>query len=137
MLERPQPLVADLVPDRETKVLVVDDHEPFRAALEELIDAVPGFVLVGVACSGEQAVEAVDDLAPELVLMDVVMPGVGGVAAARAIVSKYPGVMIVLISVDDPALYPGATALGSDVACARKQDLCPRRLKLLWDTLHA
>jgi DNA-binding NarL/FixJ family response regulator len=67
------------VPD--VTILAVDDHEAFRDVLRDLIAAAPGFLLVGEARSGEEAIGAVDVLLPKLVLMDVTMPGIGGVAA--------------------------------------------------------
>ena len=115
------------------RILAVDDHKAFREALRELIAAIPGFVLVGQAASGEEAVGAAERLAPELVVMDVVMPGMGGIAAARTILSRCPGVVVVLISVDDPTGYPGASDLGSAVACARKQDLRASELRRVWE----
>jgi DNA-binding NarL/FixJ family response regulator len=122
--------------DRGVRTLTVDDHKVFREALQELIAAAPGFVLVGQACSGEESVRAVELLSPQLVLMDVVMPGMGGIAATRAILRSYPDVVVVLISIDDPLLHPGAGELGSSVACARKQDLRPNQLRQFWEMLH-
>ena len=119
--------------DLGVRVLAVDDHPRFRDALRDLVAAVPGFVLVGQATSGEEALLAVERLSPHVVLMDVVMPGMGGIAAARAIVNDHPAVFVVLISVDDPALNPAATQLGKAVAYARKQDLRPRRLREIWE----
>jgi DNA-binding NarL/FixJ family response regulator len=121
----------------DIKILAVDDHRAFREALRDLIAAAPGFVLVGQACSGEEALRAVECLAPELVLMDIAMPGMGGIAATRAILNRRPKVMVVLISVDDPALHPGAGALGDAVVCARKQDLRPGQLRQLWEMHHS
>src|ERR1043166_1263816 len=83
----------------EVRTLVVDDQEPFRDALRHLIGAAPGFTLVGEACSGEDAISAVETLSPSLVLMDVRMPGIGGIEAARSIAERHPELMIVLISV--------------------------------------
>jgi DNA-binding NarL/FixJ family response regulator len=117
------------------RILAVDDHKAFLEALRDLIAAMPGFVLVGQASSGEEAVRAVEELSPQLVVMDVVMPGMGGIAAARLILTRFPSVVVVLISVDDPALYPGASDLGSAVACERKQDLRPSELRRVWE-LH-
>ncbi|HEY3728834.1 MAG TPA: response regulator transcription factor [Solirubrobacteraceae bacterium] len=119
--------------DGDVSVLIVDDQAPFRNALRELITAAGGFALVGEACSGEEATEAVKRLAPQLVVMDVVMPGIGGIAAARQILQHTPAPVVVLISVDDPALHPDALSLGARVALLRKQDLRPRRLHQLWD----
>src|ERR1700722_1993338 len=117
----------------DVKILAVDDHRAFREALRDVIAAAPGFVLVGQATSGEEALRAVECLAPELVLMDVVMPGMGGIAATQEILSRRPEVVVVLISVDDPALHPDASGLGDGGVCARKQDLRPEQLRQLWD----
>jgi chemotaxis response regulator CheB len=80
--------------DHGVRVLAVDDHEAFREALRDLIAAMPGFVLAGQAETGEEGVRAVERLSPQLVLMDVAMPGMGGVEAARVVLSRHPGVMV-------------------------------------------
>jgi DNA-binding NarL/FixJ family response regulator len=116
------------------RTLAVDDHRVFREALIEMVAATRGFVLVGQATTGEEAVRAVDRFCPQLVLMDVCMPGMDGIEAAGAIVNRHPGIMVVLISVNDPWLFPGAASLGDAVCCICKQDLGPRRLRQLWDT---
>jgi two-component system, NarL family, invasion response regulator UvrY len=121
---------------RDVTILAVDDHEAFRDMLRDLIAAAPGFLLVGEARSGEEAIRVVDVLLPELVLMDVTMPGIGGIAAARQIVSRHPEVAVVLISADDPSDRPEVAALGKAVAFARKQDLRPKKLRELWEMHH-
>jgi DNA-binding NarL/FixJ family response regulator len=121
----------------DVATLVVDDHATFRQALRDLVAVARGFVVVGEACSGEEAVSAVDRLSPRFVLMDVVMPGIGGIVATRMILNRHPNLVVVLISVDDPALQPGATTLGRSVACARKQDLRPDGLRRLWEKLRS
>ena len=67
------------------RVLVVDDSLPFRQATRELIHGTEGFECIGDANSGEAAVEQASRLEPDLVLMDVRMPGIGGIEAARRI----------------------------------------------------
>ena len=118
----------------DVTVLVVDDQEPFREALRHVIACAGGFALVGEATSGEEATAAVAALSPQLVLMDMVMPGMGGIAAARLILARRPPPVVALISVDDPSLDPRALALGDRVVCVRKQDLLPARLTELWET---
>jgi DNA-binding NarL/FixJ family response regulator len=128
-----QPVRTSSVRVGDVKILAVDDHEAFRDVLRDLIAATPGFLLVGEASSGEEAPHAVDLLSPQLVLMDVAMPGVGGIAAARQIVARHPNVTVVLISVDDLSLHPDVVALRDAVAFARKQDLRPQKLSELWN----
>jgi DNA-binding NarL/FixJ family response regulator len=109
-----------------TTVLAADDHPVFRGTLRELIEATCGFELVAEACSGEQAVELAGTLAPDLVLLDVHMPGIGGIAAARDIVSALPGTVVALVSsraVED--LPAGAWSCGAH-AILRKDVLAPR-----------
>ena len=118
---------------RDVTILVVDDNEAFRDVLRELIAAAPGFLLVGEARSGEESIRAVDLLLPELVLMDVTMPGIGGIGAARQIVCRHPEVAMVLISTDNQSHRHEIAALGKTVVFARKQDLRPRKLRELWE----
>ena len=118
------------------RVLIVDDHQAFREALRDLVAAAPGFGLVGHASSGEEALREFTRLSPELVLMDVVMPGMGGIAAARAIVRSHADVAILLLSVDDPTGQLGGEPLGEGVAFLRKQRLSPDELRRIWERLR-
>jgi CheY-like chemotaxis protein len=124
-----QQALAPSDPGADIGILIVDDHPGFLTALRQLIAAAPGFVLIGEAGSGEEAVRAVENLAPEFVLMDVAMPGMGGVAAAHAIRRRQPTVAVVLISVDDLACDND----GEFVPAVRKQDLLPGQLRRLWE----
>ncbi|HXD64350.1 MAG TPA: response regulator transcription factor [Solirubrobacteraceae bacterium] len=117
------------------KILAVDDHPAVREALRDLIAAAPDFVLVGLACSGEDAVRDVARLSPQLVVMDVVMPGIGGIEAARTIVRRHPGVAILLISVEDPSSYLDEQDRSERIACLRKQALSTHELSLVWSVL--
>jgi two-component system, NarL family, invasion response regulator UvrY len=117
----------------EVRVLVVDDQETFRGAIREVIDVIPGFVLVGEAASGEEAVGAVGSLSAGLVLMDVRMPGMGGIEATREIVDRYPGVVVMLISVDGAEALPDAAHACGAAAFLRKQDLRPHTLRDMWE----
>ncbi len=128
-----RPVPTTPIPVRDVAVLAVDDHEAFRGVVRDLIAAAPGFLLIGEASCGEEATRAVDLLSPQLVLMDVKMPGIGGIAAARQIVGLHPEVAVVLISLDDLSLHPEVVALENAVAFARKQDLRPAKLRELWE----
>ena len=83
------------------RVLVVDDQEPFRSAARTVVELTPGFEVVGEATSGEEAVRAVRALAPDLVLMDVVLPDIDGLAATRLIKNDDGGTTVLLLSTHD------------------------------------
>jgi DNA-binding NarL/FixJ family response regulator len=114
------------------RVLTVDDQELFRGVAREVIAATPGFVSVGEAASGNEALRAVDDLAPELVLLDVRMPGLDGIEVARRLRVSHPETVVVLISIEESADLPAAAQRCEDVPLVRKQDFGPRLLRRLW-----
>src|SRR5438270_4746020 len=109
----------------DVTVLAVDDHDAFRLAIGELVGATAGFTLVGEACCGEDAIAAARELDPRLVLMDVNMPGMGGVEATRAIVREHPGSVVWLVSVEsNTTLSELADSCGAE-GFIRKDDLRP------------
>jgi DNA-binding NarL/FixJ family response regulator len=77
------------------RVLLVDDHPAVRRVLRSLLEEVGGWQVVGEADSGEAAIPLVEQLAPDVVLMDCRMPGQGGVATTREIVQRWPEVAVV------------------------------------------
>jgi two-component system, NarL family, invasion response regulator UvrY len=114
------------------RVLTVDDQERFRGVARDVIDATPGFEFAGEAESGEEGLRAVERLAPQLVLLDVRMPGLDGIEVARRLHDSHPETLVVLISIEDPMDIPSAAQLGADVPLVRKQDFGPRLLRRLW-----
>ncbi len=86
------------------RILLVDDHDLFRAGVSSILRDQEGMVVVGEYADGEQAIEAVRGEAPELILMDVNMPGIGGIEATRKILKIAPQVKVIAVTVlsDDP-----------------------------------
>jgi DNA-binding NarL/FixJ family response regulator len=80
------------------RVLVVEDHPLFRKGVVALLDAVPDFSVAGVAVSGEEAVARAAELQPDVVLMDLQLPGMSGIEATRAIVAASPEVRVLVLS---------------------------------------
>jgi DNA-binding NarL/FixJ family response regulator len=83
------------------RVLVVDDHPTFRRGLGALLASLPDVELVGEAADGEAAVERTAALAPDVVVMDLDMPGLGGVEATRRIVAAQPSVAVLVLTMLD------------------------------------
>ncbi|MGH3916633.1 MAG: response regulator [Pseudonocardiaceae bacterium] len=94
-------------------VLVVDDHEVVRLGIAELFACVEGFTVVGTAADGSEAAATVQRLMPDVVLMDISMPGMDGIAATAAVLAVRPQVRVVILSgaVTGP-LVRGAHAAG-------------------------
>jgi DNA-binding NarL/FixJ family response regulator len=111
-------------------VLAVDDHASFRSALRDTVGATSDLVVVGEADCGEAAVDLVDDLAPDLVLMDVRMPGMGGIAATRKIKERKPSTVVVLVSTTHPDLLRSARGVADEVVW--KTQLRPKVLDEIW-----
>ena len=88
------------------RVLLVDDHELVRSGIEHLLNDSDGIDVVGVARSGEEALTRVEDLNPDVVLMDINMPGIGGIEASRKLRQKYPDIKIIALSVHDDGPFP-------------------------------
>jgi two-component system, NarL family, response regulator DevR len=87
----------------DIRVVLVDDHEIVRLGLMTLINDQPGMRVVGEAGSGSEAIKVIGTANPDVVLMDIRLPGEGGIEATRQINAKYPGVKVVMLTsfVDD------------------------------------
>jgi DNA-binding NarL/FixJ family response regulator len=112
------------------RVLIVDDQPPFRNAAHALVDATSGFECVGGASSGEEAIEQAERLRPNLVLMDIRMPGMGGVRAAREMASRGIPAIVVLVTAEEPPTT--GAPLGSVAEVISKRRLSRALLARLW-----
>ena len=87
-------------------VLLVDDHELVRTGIEALLNSTENIAVVGVAESGEQALRAVEKFTPDVVLMDVNMPGIGGGEACRRLLRSHPHIKLIALSVHNDGPIP-------------------------------
>jgi DNA-binding NarL/FixJ family response regulator len=85
------------------RVLIVDDHAFIRRGVQTLLQPYPEWEFCGEAGNGTEAIQMVDELHPEVVLMDVTMPGMNGIEATRLIRSTHPMVKIILLTLHESA----------------------------------
>ena len=117
-----------------TRVLIVDDQEPFRLAARMVVEATDGFEAVGEAETGEEGVRLAQELNPDLVLMDVNLPGINGLEATRQILSTTARVVILLLSTYEADEYAPRAAECGAAAYIPKSEFSPDRLEEAWST---
>jgi DNA-binding NarL/FixJ family response regulator len=115
------------------RVLIVDDQEPFRMAARMVVEATDGFEVVGEAESGEDSVAMAADLRPDLVLMDVNLPGINGLDATRRILADQANdaVVLLLSTYEEEEYAPRAAECGA-AAYIPKSVFGPDRLEQAW-----
>jgi two-component system invasion response regulator UvrY len=89
-----------------TKILVVDDHDLVRMGIVRMLADIDGYQVVGDAKSGEEAVTKARILKPDVVLMDVKMPGMGGLEATKKLLTVNPVIKIIAVTACDDDIYP-------------------------------
>jgi two-component system invasion response regulator UvrY len=114
------------------QVLICDDQEAFRAAAREVVNATDGFEVVGETETGEESVVAAGRLHPNLVLMDVHLPGIDGLEASRRIRATYPKVAVLLLSTYDPEEFAARIAGSGAIAFISKAAFDPDGLMEVW-----
>lgn len=101
--------MADLEPIR---VVLADDHPVFREGLASLLGSIPGLTVVGTAADGNEAVAVTRSLQPDVVVMDVSMPGLNGIEATRQVTTDTPhvAVLVLTVSEDDATVFAAMRA---------------------------
>src|SRR6476659_5475939 len=120
------------VADERVRVWVVDDQASFRLATAATLAAMNDFVMAGQCETGESAIELIPDGGAGIVLMDIHMPGMGGIEATRRIRAAHPDLMVVLMSTYDVEDLPGGAADCGAAAYLHKENLSPDLLTRLW-----
>lgn len=88
------------------KVLVVDDHDLVRTGITRMLADIDGLQVIGQADSGEESLKKVRELKPDVVLMDVKMPGIGGLEATRKLLRSYPDLKVIAVTACEDDLFP-------------------------------
>lgn len=122
--------------DRPARIVVVDDHGLFRSGLITLIDSMPFYQVVGEAESGEQALQVISESDPDLVLIDVNMPGMGGIELVRALRETGDSLDLVMLTIsrqEEDLL--GAIRAGADGYILKNAE--PDELREMLDAVQA
>jgi two-component system, NarL family, invasion response regulator UvrY len=129
-------LLARLTPNlamaMAVRVLIVDDLEPFRRAARAVVEATADFEVAGEAADGEASVEAAESLRPDIILMDVNLPGISGLEATRRIRATAPWIMVLLMSTREAQEFAGKAAECGAAGYLPKSSLTPEQLMELW-----
>jgi NarL family two-component system response regulator LiaR len=83
---------------KSISILIVDDHEVVRNGMRSYLETLPDFTVVGEAASGEEAIEMVSELIPDIVLMDLIMPGMDGIETTRRVKQISPRTQVVVLT---------------------------------------
>lgn len=106
------------------RVMIADDHGIVRTGLRNVLDAISGMQVVAEACTGEEAIELARRVKPDIVLMDISMPGISGLEATRRITASFPAIRVIALTVHEEMPFPttlleagasGYITKGSDV----------------------
>jgi DNA-binding NarL/FixJ family response regulator len=114
------------------RVLVVDDQAPFRRAMRSVVEETDGFEVVGEVDTGEGSLEAAARLAPDLVLMDVHLPGIDGLEATRRLRAAARPPVVLLLSTYDEEAGVGFVAESGAAGYVTKSAFGPDRLEETW-----
>jgi DNA-binding NarL/FixJ family response regulator len=118
---------------KTVSVLIVDDQLPFRAVARTVIGLTSGFVVAAEAESGEEAVTVAVEQQPDLVLMDINLPGINGIEATRRILAARPEVAVILLSTYSESDLPADARECGAIAYVHKEDFGPALVRELWE----
>jgi two-component system invasion response regulator UvrY len=124
------------VAEERVGVWVVDDQASFRLAAAAAVAATENFAMAGDCQTGESAIELIPDGSAGIVLMDIHMPGMGGIEATRRIRAAHPELIVLLTSTYDVEDLPAEAADCGAAAYLHKEDLSPELLTRIWRTTH-
>lgn len=116
----------------QVRVLVVDDHESFRRVAAAVVGVTGGFVVAGSVGSGEESIIAAEAIEPDLVLMDINLPGMDGIEATRRLRAMARPPVVVLLSTYDEADFGSRAQECGAASYVAKSAFGPDRLVAVW-----
>ena len=116
------------------RVVIVDDHPMVAEGIQSILETYPDVEVVGVLCNGQQAIDAVEELQPDVMLLDLNMPEVNGLSATEIILERRPQTRILILSMHDSAEYI-STALDHGAMGYILKDVPTEEIKTAIDTV--
>jgi len=117
---------------KPVRVLIVDDQESYRSAARLVVELADGFEIVGEAANGEASLEMVPEVTPDLVLMDINMPGIDGLEATKRLLVDHPDLKVAVLSTYEAAEYEQIALDAGAVAFISKSEFGPDALEAAW-----
>ena len=115
------------------RVLIADDHRLFAEALRAILDAEPTVDVVGLAASGADAVRQTAELEPDLVLMDINMPGLDGIEATRRILAQQPETQVLMVTGSDARQDVDAARIAGAAGYVTKDRIAAELIRAIFD----
>lgn len=114
-------------------VLIVDDQEPFRAVARMVVGLAGGFEVLGEVGRGDDAVDTALEMAPDVILMDINLPGIDGIEATRRVLADRPETVVILLSTYDADSLPSDASGSGAARYVHKEDFSPAVLREIWE----
>lgn len=116
------------------RVLIVDDHPMVAEGIQAILESYPDLEVIGTLCNGQEAVDKAADLCPDVILMDLNMPRLGGLSATEMLLERAPDIRILILSMHDNPEYI-ATALSHGASGYLLKDVPTEKIKDAIDTV--
>lgn len=117
--------------ESKARLLLVDDHEIVRQGLASLLQGAEGFEICGQAATGEDAIREADRTKPDIIIMDLRMPGIDGLQATRSILKTHPGTDVLIFTVDESEQVLREALKAGARGCVTKTDAGSTLLSML------
>jgi DNA-binding NarL/FixJ family response regulator len=121
----------------KVRIVVADDHALVREGIRRVLDEEPGFEVVAEVADGETALRRVSELAPDVVVLDISMPGLSGLDVARRLREEHPGVRALILSMHDDTEYVLRAVRAGAAGYLLKDDAGPQLLRQAVRAVHA
>jgi DNA-binding NarL/FixJ family response regulator len=119
------------------RVLIADDHRLFAEALRAILDAEPSVDVVGLAANGTDAVRQTAELEPDVVLMDINMPGLDGLEATRRILARQPETQVLMVTGSDARQDVDAARIAGAAGYVTKDRIAAELIRVIFDVTNS